>query len=74
MEIVDILLGPVDEWTASLMIRKWREEVWRHALQMLAAQDETERETLRRQVETLTLHRARAILRPIGLDSLAAII
>ncbi len=74
MAIVDALLGPVDELTASLMIRKWREEVWRHALQMLAAQDEAERETLRRQVETLTLHRAGAILRPIGLDSLDALL
>lgn len=74
MEIIDILLGPVDEWTASLMIRRWREEVWRHAQQMLAAQDHIERETLRQQVETLTLHRARNILRPVGLDSLDAII
>lgn len=74
MQIVDALLGPVDELTASLMIRRWREEVWRHTLQMLAAPDEAERESLRQQVETLTLERAQAILRPAGLDSLGVII
>jgi hypothetical protein len=74
MRIVDTLLGPVDEWTASLMIRNWREEVWRHAVQMLAARDESERENLGRQVEILTLERARAILQPTGLDSLDAIL
>jgi len=74
MQIIDALLGPVDEWTASLIIRKWREEVWRHGQQMLAAPGEAERETLRLQVETLTLQRARAILRPTGLDSLVTII
>jgi hypothetical protein len=74
LDIVDKLLGPVDEWTASLIIRQWREEVWRHAEQMLAAHDAAEREALRRQVETLTLQRAKAILRPGSLDSLGLIL
>ncbi|MDX1613627.1 MAG: DUF5995 family protein [Candidatus Promineifilaceae bacterium] len=74
MDVIDKLLGPVDEWTASLIIRRWREEVWRHAVQMLAAPDEAQREHLRQQVETITLDRAKAILRPDGLDSFGRLI
>lgn len=73
LKIVDALFGPIDEWAASIMIRHWREEVWQHALQMLAAHDDAERETLRQQVERLALERARAILRPTGLGSLDAL-
>jgi hypothetical protein len=70
MDIVDKLLGPMDEWAAPLLIRKRRDEVWRHALQMLAAQDDTERETVRQQIESLTLRRAKTIIQPTGADLL----
>jgi hypothetical protein len=67
MDIIDKLLGPVDEWSASLLIRTWREEVWHHAQQMLAARDDAERETLRQQIEAITLQRSQTILQPAGL-------
>ena len=73
MDIVDKLLGPIDEWTASLLIRNWREEVWHHTQQMLAAQNDTEREIVRQEVESTTLRRAKTIVQPVGLTILEEI-
>lgn len=68
MNLIDRMLGPIDEWTASLLIRTWREEVWDNALRMLDSDEELDREAVRRQVEELTLERARLIIRPAGLE------
>ena len=62
LRLVDDLLGPVDEWVTEKIIVDWREEVWRHALAMLAAADPAEREAQRRAVEAATLHRAGLLL------------
>jgi len=61
MDLVDTLLGPVDEWLISRLITRWRDEVWEHALEMLA-RPQRQREGKRAEVEALTQRRARAIL------------
>ncbi len=68
MDLVDKILGPVDEWAASLLIRTWREEVWKNAQKMLNSTNEEDREAIRRQVEALTVERARQIIQPEGLE------
>ena len=62
MDIVDKVLGPIDEWVASRMIAHWRDEVWDRAVNMLETADPDERENLRLQTETTALKRAGAIL------------
>ena len=62
LQLVDDLLGPVDEWVTEKVIVDWREEVWRHALAMLAAADDAERAVQRSAVEAATLRRAGLLL------------
>ena len=66
MNVVDILLGPVDEWLISHVIKRWRDEVWDHALKMLARSDTHQRERIRFDIETLTQKRAQIILLESG--------
>jgi len=66
MDLVDRLLGPLDEWSAMRLICRWREEVWEHALELLVAKDEGEREGLRRRIQELTLRRSQMIAEPVG--------
>ena len=61
MDRVDTVFGPLDEWLTSTLISHWREEVWQNALRLLAADDSTEQEKIRKQVEGVTLRRAGAI-------------
>lgn len=62
LRLVDDLLGPVDEWVTEKVIVDWREEVWRHAVAMLAATDHAERASQRSAVEAATLRRADLLL------------
>jgi hypothetical protein len=62
MDLVDKLMGPLDEWLASRLIAGWRDSVWEVAVEMLEAAGEEEREEIRRRVEADTLKRARRIL------------
>lgn len=68
MDLVDKLLGPVDEWLISQLITRWRDEVWEHALAMLARPDRQGRECMRAEIEFVTQNRARAILLGSGVD------
>lgn len=67
LRIVDLLLGPLDEWATTRLIAGWREEVWRHAVAMLEAADEANREALRSAVEATTLRRAAWMLAGLNL-------
>jgi hypothetical protein len=62
MGVVDKALGPLDERAAARLIRRWREEVWQQAMQMLAAQDPDERADLRRLLASQSITRAEQIL------------
>ncbi len=66
--VVDRLLGPVDEWLISALIRDWREEVWQYATRLLDLAGEAEQAVIQKQVHSLSLARARNIL---GQGSLA---
>ena len=63
MDILDRLMGPVDEWAISRLISHWRDQVWQDAVRMLEATDEIERMRLSQLVETEALQRGRIILR-----------
>ena len=51
MDIVDRLMGPVDEFLVSRLIMDWRESVWQHAVHMLAVPAGEERARLSQKVE-----------------------
>jgi hypothetical protein len=62
MDIVDKLLGPIDELVVAQLLTRWREDVWKHALQLLEAPEPGEREHLRQELEATALQRAETIL------------
>ncbi len=62
MGVVDWALGPLDEHMAALLIRRWREEVWQQAVQMLATTDPDERADLRRLLAAQSVERSEQIL------------
>ncbi|MEZ4699237.1 MAG: DUF5995 family protein [Rhodothermales bacterium] len=66
MQLVDVLMGPADEWMLSRLIAAWREDVWRQAVRMLDAGDDADCEQIRRALEAATLRRAHRILRYAG--------
>ena len=51
MDIVDKLLGPLDERLISALISGWRETVWQNAANLLEAKDDEERLALLQGVE-----------------------
>ncbi len=62
LDLLDQALGPVDEWVASQLIRRWREGVWRSAVQLLETPTPEARAALLADVEAAALGRADAIL------------
>ena len=60
--VVDKLLGPVDEWMTGLLISEWREEVWKHAIQMIDSTEQTDRQAIIKHVEQVSIERAQDIL------------
>lgn len=62
MDVVDKLMGRADEWLTALLIRRWRDEVWRNALRYVQASRPQARDALRLRIETETLRRAETIL------------
>lgn len=70
MDIVDKMLGPIDEWLTARLISNWRDEVWHNAIQILDTPDSETCDELRRHIEQTTLERADAILLEEGPSSL----
>ena len=66
LELVDGLLGPLDEWATSRLIDTWREEVWRDAVAMLETLDADACECQRQAVEAATIARAAWLLNPFS--------
>jgi hypothetical protein len=62
IRVVDKILGPVDDWMTGLLISDWREEVWKHAVQMIDATEQTDRQAIIQHVEHVSLERAEDIL------------
>ena len=59
LEIVDVMLGPIDEWLVELEVSRWRDEVWAQALHRVGLRDPTAREQHRDAVEAAALEWAR---------------
>lgn len=55
LQLVDAILGPVDEWLISHQITHWRNDVWAEAVRRVEIADADERERHRRSVETNAL-------------------
>lgn len=51
MDILDKLLGPLDELLISRLISQWRETVWHNALRVLEASADDEQSSLLQQIE-----------------------
>jgi hypothetical protein len=62
LDILDKLLGPIDELLTSHLIKYWRSEVWENALRMIELTSMDEREKLRLQIETASIQRADFIM------------
>ncbi|MHB8133944.1 MAG: DUF5995 family protein [Anaerolineaceae bacterium] len=62
-EIVDKLLGPLDEWLTSKIISSWRENVWEHAVRLVDLADEQERLEFKQRVEEESVHKALEVLK-----------
>jgi hypothetical protein len=70
LEVVDKILGPLDEWMTAWMISDWREQVWTNAVRLIESMDEAERQAMIAAVEKHSLQRAHAILGEEGLAGL----
>ena len=61
MDLVDRLMGSLDEWLISRLVAGWRDRVWRNALDRVAA-PQAARALLAQQVEKACLRVADSIL------------
>ena len=62
-DLIDKLLGPMDEWLTSKIISSWRENVWEHAVCLVDMVDEQERLEFKQQVEKDSVHKALEVLK-----------
>lgn len=62
MDIVDRLLGGMDEWMISELIGHWRDDVWGQAVDLIETIDPDDREQKRTEIENRTQSRASLIL------------
>lgn len=62
MDLVDKLLGPVDEWLISGLIKHWRGDVWQQAVDLLETREPALLEVKKTAIEDQTQTRASTIL------------
>ena len=62
LDLLDVALGPLDEWLASSLIAHWRTGVWEAAMRLLAAGPGSAREAVRLTIEAHTMRRAEILL------------
>jgi len=74
LEVLDKVMGPLDEWITSWFIADWREKVWENATLLLQSSDDIEREALRQKVEKHSIGRAHSLLGDDGLVGLMNLI
>lgn len=61
MDLIDLVMGPLDELLVSVMITRWRDAVWRSAVRPLEAASQEERTSVVAQVEQDALKLGRLI-------------
>lgn len=59
LQIVDVVLGPLDEWLVQSQVSRWRDEVWAQALHHLSLSDPIAREAHRDAIEAAAMQWAR---------------
>jgi hypothetical protein len=74
MDVVDTLMGPLDEWLTSRLISDWREQVWENATRLVECLQEDERHALMQAVEQRSVQRAHSILGQGGFAGLIDLI
>lgn len=62
MQLVDALMGSLDEWLVSRLISRWREEVWERAMELLNISESDQRTSFIIRLENSAQNRARQIL------------
>lgn len=62
LDVVDKLLGPVDEWLTSRLVTGWRGQVWADAIHLLTLRDKYSRHEFRREIEAAAVRRGYNIL------------
>jgi hypothetical protein len=67
MDAVDKLFGRLDEWLIAELITHWRDEVWKHSIDMIQMRNPQAREKRRREIEFSTQERAKLILLEDGI-------
>lgn len=65
LDILDRLMGGIDEWAISRLIRHWRDQVWQDAVAIIETPQPHEHQRLCQQAEMDALQRGRVILRII---------
>ncbi|MGM0384914.1 MAG: DUF5995 family protein [Actinomycetota bacterium] len=71
LALVDVLLGPTEEFLMSRMLEQWRETAWENAVALMEAPDAAAREAVVAHMEADALTIARAILLTDGVGSVA---
>ncbi|NNE36189.1 MAG: hypothetical protein HKN13_13190 [Rhodothermales bacterium] len=61
LSILDVIMGPFDEFLISKLVASWRETVWKNAESIWVLDDQDERTRIIRQVERDTISTARSI-------------
>lgn len=61
LDLIDKAFGPLDEWSTSWLIGRWRDEVWENALKLLETKEKKERMMLQRVLEKDAMGRAKLI-------------
>ena len=62
MDLVDKLMGPLDEWMISKLITHWRDDVWQQAVDLLETNELDQRARKKEEIEIQTYNRASTIL------------
>ncbi len=62
-----------DDWMASRIVNRWRQQVWEHAIAHLRAHNRDEKFRIRQEVEYIALRRADVILLKQGPFKMSAL-
>lgn len=74
MGVLDVLMGRGDEFLASRLLFRWRENAWENSIRLVEAPDLRARKAVLRAMEDRALHTADAILLSGGPSALVALL
>ncbi len=65
-DLIDKLMGPMDEWLTARLISEWRDDVWDAAIAMIENDDETYQQEHFQTIERQALNKMRLIISLTG--------